>query len=359
MKILFIFTLIFFHFNNLQAGNFSPETTKWYEQRGKFIKNYISIIKEKREENKKFGGSIVESLSGKWFFRYGPFPQGELDKRALNACKAAGELECLVRFRTLSKNPEYNRYAKYNSSKHRLKFRSKTIKSRKINSTKGIQVLISEEEFKNNNDFYCGKVTSNYRESLEYVRDAIRVYPISFLKNSSLKYVMVCEKLLFGNSESIALGLAPGHYDQSLGIFFLNLSALSRYKDIEKREKIVKKVFHHEYYHIIDASLSLIQLDEKWEEINLVPYAKKLVKGKKGIDTSVKGFISQYARSNPAEDKAEFFAYMITEHAKFIEVVTEDEILIKKLELMISRLKKISPEINRKFWARLKKNIPY
>ena len=72
-----------------------------------------------------------------------------------------------------------------------------------------------------------------------------------------------------------------------------------------------------------------------------------------GINTSVKGFISEYARNNSAEDKAELFAFMISEHKKFKQAVSKDEVLLKKSKLMISRLKGISPEINKNFWKKL------
>jgi len=359
MKILFIFTLIFFHFNSSEAGIVSQELKQIFEERGKFIQNYISIIKENKKNDKKFKGSVVEAASGRLFTRYGPFSQSELDKIALDDCKEAGELDCLVRFRTLSKNLKYNRYAKYDSSKKHLKVLGEYIKSKKINSTKGIDILVSEEEFRNQRNFYCGKTKSNYQETLDYLKNAIRVYPFSFIKNSGLKYVMVCEKITSEELGFEPAGLAPGHVDQSPGVFYINLSTYNKIKDPKIKKKEVETVFHHELYHIIDSSLFIRNIDEKWEEINVVPYAESPVLGSNGIDTSTKGFISQYARSNSREDKAELFAFMIAEHKKFKEAVAGDEILLKKLQLMISRLKKVSPEINKKFWARVEKGIAY
>ena len=353
MKALIIFIIIISFNNNLEAGNITAEVRKSYEERTNFIKDYIAIIKENRKKDKKFKGSVVESVSGRIFTRWGPFSQKILDKNALDDCKKAGELDCLVRVRTLTKNPKYNRYAKYDNSKKSLKVLGEFIKSKKIFATKGIDILISEEDFKNSRNFFCGKTKSDYKEVVNYLIKEIEIYPLSFIKNSGLKYVMICEKI---EDEELGFepgGLAPGHVDQSPGVFYLNLSVLNKYKNPKVKKETVKLLFHHEYYHIIDSSLSLMQLDEKWEKINKVPYTNEPMLDGWGIDTSVEGFISQYARNNAAEDKAELFAFMISDHKKFKKTLSNDEVLLKKTKLMISRLKEISPEINKDFWKKL------
>jgi hypothetical protein len=353
MRIIIIFIIIISFSSNLYAGNITEEVRKSYQERANFIKEYISTIKKNRKNNKKFRGSVVESVSGRLFTRWGPFSQKMLDKNALDDCKKAGELDCLVRFRTLTKNSKYNRYAKYDAPKKRLKVLGEYIKSKKIYTVKGIDILISQEDFRNQRNFFCGKTKSNYRDVVNYLVKEIEIYPINFIKNSGLKYVMICEKI---QDETLGFepgGLAPGHVDQSPGVFYLNLSVLNKYKNPKIKEETVKVLFHHEYYHIIDSSLSLMQLDEKWEKINKVAYTNKPMLDGWGIDTSVEGFISQYARNNSAEDKAELFTFMISDHRAFKKAISKDEILQKKSKLMISRLKNISPEINKSFWKRL------
>ena len=353
MKIFLVFVFSIFIQNELMAGNITDEVRRSYEERANFIKNYIIKIKENKKKDKKFRGSVVESVSGRLFVRWGSFSQNVLDKRALDDCVKAGEIDCLVRFRTLKKNSKYNRYAKYIDSKKSLKVLGELIKSKKIYSVKGIDILISEEDFKNDQNFFCGKTKSNYRDTISYLIKEIQIYPSNFLKNSGLKYVMICEKI---EDEQLGFepgGLAPGHVDQSPGVFYLNLSSLNKHKNPKYKKENVSFLFHHEFYHIIDASLSLMQLDEKWEKINEVAYTNEPMLDGWGIDTSVKGFISQYARNNSAEDKAELFAFMITKHNDFKKAIINDEILLKKSKLMISRLKGISPEINKNFWQKL------
>ena len=227
------------------------------------------------------------------------------------------------------------------------------IKSKKKFSSKGIDILISTENFKNKNDFFCGQTKSNYKDVINNLVKEINVYPVSFLQNSGLKYVMICEKITDKSLGFEPGGLAPGHVDQSPGVFYLNLSAVNKIKNSKAKKDYIRILFHHEFYHIIDSKLSLMQLDEAWEKINKVDYSNDLITGGIGIDTSVEGFISGYARNNSAEDKAELFAFMVAQHKEFKKAIAKDEILLKKSKLMISRLKGISKEIDKSFWKKL------
>ena len=353
MRIFVILILSVFVHNELQAGNITPEVRQAYKERTEFVKKYISTIKENRKTNKKFKGSIVEAVSGRLYTSWGTLSQYELDQKALKNCKSDGEIECLVRFRTLKKNPKYNRYAKYINSKSSLKVLGEHIKSKKKFTSKGIDILISTENFKNKNDFFCGQTKSNYKDVINNLVKEINVYPVSFLQNSGLKYVMICEKITDKSLGFEPGGLAPGHVDQSPGVFYLNLSAVNKIKNSKAKKDYIRILFHHEFYHIIDSKLSLMQLDEAWEKINKVDYSNDLITGGIGIDTSVEGFISGYARNNSAEDKAELFAFMVAQHKEFKKAIAKDEILLKKSKLMISRLKGISKEIDKSFWKKL------
>ena len=353
MRIFVILILSVFVHNQLHAGNITPEVRQAYKERTEFVKKYISTIKENRKTNKKFKGSIVEAVSGRLYTSWGTLSQYELDQKALKNCKSDGEIECLVRFRTLKKNPKYNRYAKYINSKSSLKVLGEHIKSKKKFSSKGIDILISTENFKNKNDFFCGQTKSNYKDVINNLVKEINVYPVSFLQNSGLKYVMICEKITDKSLGFEPGGLAPGHVDQSPGVFYLNLSAVNKIKNSKAKKDYIRILFHHEFYHIIDSKLSLMQLDEAWEKINKVDYSNDLITGGIGIDTSVEGFISGYARNNSAEDKAELFAFMVAQHKEFKKAIAKDEILLKKSKLMISRLKGISKKIDKSFWKKL------
>lgn len=346
---LFIILFLLFSFNQKTFAGQNQDLKKFYDERAEFIKKYISFIKEKKKEDKEFKGSVVESVNGQMFIRYGVSAQKQIDNQALKDCRDKGGLECLVRFRTLKKNEKYNRLAEYINSKKRLKVLGEYMNSKKVNSIRGIDILINIEDFKNKTGFGCTKTKSKFQDVIKIFRKEIELYPYSFLKNSGLKYVVICEKINDDNIDFEPAGIAPGHYDKSPGVFYLNLSVVKNRKD---KENLIKEIFHHEFYHVIDAHLSLMQLDEKWNKIHNQEYLGNFTAGA-GIDNSIKGYISEYGRSNAAEDKAEVFKFMIINHKEFKETIAKDDILFKKSQLMISRLKSLSRDINKKFWKKL------
>ena len=350
MKFIFIISFFLIQSQILSASsNSSQENRKFYEDRAEFLKKYIKEIKEKRKSNKNVNGSIVETLSGKIYTRIGIQTQKEIDNLTIQDCKIDGGIDCLVRFRSLKKNPKYNRLAKYDESKKTLKVLNQYLTSKKVYSTKGIDILIAEKDFNNKDDFNCTKAKSNYREILNILRKEIEIYPSSFLNNSGLKFVMICDKI--SNKGITPVGMAPGHFDKSPGVFYVNVSEINSQGN--NKNSIIKHVFHHEFYHIIDAKLAKIYLDDQWDKLNDQEYSDKLLIDRNVIDNSVKGYISKYARNSAAEDKAELFAFMITQHKLFKKTLKNDPILFDKSKLMILRLKSISNDINKNFWKRL------
>ena len=350
MKLIFIVLFFFLEINIAHSSkSHTSDNREFYEGRVKFLKEYIDDLKEKQKKNNKIKGSVVETLGGKLYTRLGIGTQEEIDKLALQDCNNDGGLECLIRFRSLKKNQKYNRFAKYNSSKKTLKVLDEFIFAKKVSSTKGIDILIAEKDFKNKDDFNCTKSKSNFKDSLSILTKEINLYPKSFLDNSGLKYVMICEKIIDKGIEPV--GMAPGHFDQSPGVFYININRVNSYG--KNKTGIVKHVFHHEFFHVIDTALTTIYLDDKWNNLNQQSYSEELLIDKNVIDNSVKGYISKYARNNLAEDKAELFAFMITQHNNFKQIISKDEILLKKSKLMISRLKKISNKIDKNFWKKL------
>ena len=345
MKLSFIIFILLFIF---KASN-AEDNRKFYEGRAAFIKEYIADIKNKRKDDKNFKGSVVETMWGKLYTRYGTQSQEELDNQTLTDCKKDGGIECLVRFRSLSVNKNYNRYALYDNSKKILKVLDQYISAKKVYSVKGIDILIAEKDYKNKQNFQCTKNKSNYRDTISILKKEIELYPSSFLNKSGLKYVMICE--VVSDRGVIPAGLAPGHYDKSPGVFYVNISEINSHG--KRKVELLKHLFHHEFYHVIDAELSKVYLDDQWSALNNQSYSDELIIDSNVIDNSVKGYISKYARNSAAEDKAELYAFMITQHKNFKKVLKTDPILVKKSQLMISRLKSISKDINKNFWKKL------
>jgi len=346
MKTSFIIFILCLFINS----SYAEDNRKFYEDRAEFIKSYIADIKEKRKEDKNFKGTVVETMWGKLYTRLGTQSQEDLDNQALADCKKDGGIECLVRFRSLSVNKNYNRYAYYDNSKKVLKVLDQFINAKKVYSVKGIDILIAEKDYKNKQNFQCTKNKSNYRDTISILKKEIELYPSSFLNKSGLKYIMICE--VVSDRGVIPAGLAPGHYDKSPGVFFVSSKQI-KLAIKNKRLKIAKHVFHHEFYHIIDSQLTLNVLDEKWTKINKHSYTYDLQPSNFKLLNDKKGFITNYAMNNEFEDKAELFANLINDYDAVKKRIKDNPILFKKTRLLIERLKKISPEINKSFWDRL------
>ena len=351
MKIFYILFFTIFIFFEAQSGtNYDNDKNKeFYEGRAKFIKEYINDIKEKRKKDKKFKGSVVESLWGKIYTRLGTKSQKELDTLAINDCKKDGGIDCLVRFRSLKKNSDYNRYAKYDSSNKSVKILDEYIFVNKVKTIKNVIILEANENFISKREFSCSKNDSDYREILDFIIKEIKIYPISFLDKSGLKFILLCDKITDGGVNPV--GIAPGHYDKTPGVFFVNISEINSHK--ENKKNVLRHVFHHEFYHIIDTTLTTILIDSQWDRINNQEYSKDLIVDSNRIDNTVKGYISKYSRNSAAEDKAELFAFMISQHKDFKKTLSNDKVLLEKSKLMISRLKSLSKDINKNFWKKL------
>ena len=347
MKIKYIFFVL-----PLFIINFSFANEKFfYEGRSQFILEYIAELKKYQKKNINYRGAVAESLSGSFFAGFNKKSQSEVDQLALDICFKKKGKKCKIRLQSLRLNPFYNRLATYNANEKILEVGTFEIPSLIVNTYKGITFAKSTSNFKGKK-FSCEKNSLNNDFIVNIIQSQISIYPISFLKKSGLKYIMICDNILINNG-SRPEGLAPSHYDQSPGVFFLSLKKIKKQIDSGQID-IVKHIFHHEFYHIIDSKLTKAVVDEEWVKINKNPYSNKNLKADfSDVLKNQKGFISNYAKNNEFEDKAEIFAYLITKHQKTKKILAKDPILFEKAKLMIKRMKSLSMDINQQFWSRL------
>lgn len=351
MKIFIIISIIFF--TQISYSNENNDNDKFYKERYDFIKNYIKKLKSAQKENKDYKGNVTETLSGSMYDNFGVVTQKELDQASLDLCKKNGGIECKIRFQSLKKNKNYNRAARYNKHDEILYFLEHKIKSRYISEYKGVIFLRSSKNF-NTKYYSCKESIIPVDKVVSLIKKEIGIYPKKFLDNSGLKYIVMCDYATLNVDEKdapierIVGGFAPAHYDQSPGVFFINI------KNLFNNEDYLKYLFHHEFYHIIDTKLTNIVVDDEWSSLNknnfLYLNSKIIADAPLTLDNSVKGFASKYARKNMVEDKAELFAMLITRNKDVKKILKKDKILYKKTKLLISRLKNISPLINEDFW---------
>ncbi|MDC0954191.1 putative zinc-binding metallopeptidase [Pelagibacteraceae bacterium] len=348
MKNKIIFFLIFFFTTTTYANN-----KEFYENRYKFIEEYIAELKKLQKKNSSYRGAVAESLQGSFFSVFDKKNQSTIDQKAIEICQKNNKKKCKVRFQSLKINPNYNRFATYDPTKKILDAGLYEVPSLVIEKHKGIIFLKSSSNYFYK-DIGCTTNQLDHNFVVDIIRSQINLFPSSFLNQSGLKFVMICDKIQYGPSKLEGPeGMAPSHYDQSPGVFFLSLEKIKKQVN-SGRVDIIKHVFHHEFYHIIDSALTKAVLDEEWVKINKFPYSKKKLKAQfSELLNDKKGFISKYAMNNEFEDKAELFAYLITRNKEMKKYLAKDPILFDKAKLMILRMKKLSPDINSSFWSKL------
>ena len=329
---------------------YANDQNNFYESRYNFLNNYIEQLKTLKDKDKNYKGSVVETISGSFFISFGRGSQNKIDLETLNKCNLKEGVDCKVRFQSLKKNKDYNRLAKFDKKNNLLSSLENKINSKIVDEHKEIVFLKNIKTF-NQKNFECKKNVTSFKQLIYLIKKEIDVYPIDFMNNSGLKFIMICETLTL--NESQVVGVAPGHYDQSPGVFYISVNELKNSKNDPKVKSMLRHVFHHEFYHIIDSQLTNVIIDNQWKKINKNKYSNTKISGDLNLDNSMNGFITQYAKNNQNEDKAELFAMLITKNNKVKKLLNEDKVLFDKAKLLISRLKSISPSINKDFWIKL------
>lgn len=324
----------------------------FYEGRAKFIKEYINELQVLRKKDPDYNGAIAESLTGSFFQALDKKSQDQVEAQALESCKKNNNKGCKIRFRGLAINPDYNRLAVFDETKGILNVGMEDIPSNLMLSHKGIAFVFSTSDYQAK-DFTCAKTNKDNDFIVDIIVSQIDLYPTSFLGKAGLKFVLICGDIkALGSSPE---GLAPSHYDQSPGVFMLSVQKIKKQIDAGQPQ-IIKHIFHHEYYHVIDSTLTKAVVDDDWVNINRNPYSSENLKANVNeILSDGKGFVSNYAKNNEFEDKAELFAYLITKNKEMRSVMTKDVIIYRKVKLMIERMKSLSNDINGSFWSKLLK----
>ncbi|MBE6392010.1 MAG: hypothetical protein E7042_07445 [Lentisphaerae bacterium] len=169
--------------------------------------------------------------------------------------------------------------------------------------------------------------------------------PANFIKRSGLKYVTFLNDLTLNNVPAGGIARADS--------IFLNVN----FSD---------KTVYHELFHIFDPRPK----DRKWTRLNNKKfvytgsdfYAEKVssVKRKRKAKNLQDGtfdddFVSRYAMSNEKEDRAETFAFMISEKQGFLRRTAKSPVLRKKMEFIV-RITSKNNLLGSQFWQNIFKN---
>jgi hypothetical protein len=177
-----------------------------------------------------------------------------------------------------------------------------------------------------------------------------RIYPRSLVTNTMLKRVVLCKDLSYAGQrrnavpdfehDSLYLEVARGSYDHTY----------------------LRKVIHHEFFHIIDyRDDGSLYRDDRWTALNVPGFSYGTGgQNAQGIATSsvltdqYPGFLDYYATTGVEEDKAEVFANLIVDPAYVESRTKTDPILRAKVQMMWELLRRFCPDMNDSFREKLK-----
>lgn len=176
------------------------------------------------------------------------------------------------------------------------------------------------------------------------------LYPPDLVKRTRLKRIVLCNDVSFAGQRRNAI---PDYEHDTL---YLDASRGFHSKPY------MRKVIHHEFFHIIDyRDDGHVYKDERWASLN--PATFKYGSGGKNAqdqrDTSIltdknPGFLNGYSTTAVEEDKAEIFAALIVDRAYVEDRVKKEPVLKAKVVRMKELLAKFCPDMNDKFWERVR-----
>jgi len=171
------------------------------------------------------------------------------------------------------------------------------------------------------------------------------LYPPGVVKQSRLKRIVLCRGLSFAGQHRAAV---PDFEHDTL-YYDVVRGAYSR--------SYQRHAIHHEFFHIIDyEDDGQVYSDETWAGLNPPTFrygdggAKMQGDPLSGLPTEIPGFLTTYATSGVEEDKAEMFAYMITDYNVVAKRAADDVVIQKKMVAMKRLLEEFCSEIDQKFW---------
>jgi hypothetical protein len=118
------------------------------------------------------------------------------------------------------------------------------------------------------------------------------------------------------------------------------------------------RLLHHEIFHFVDYSADdRLDVDPEWEALNDAGFSygnggrQMRAPAAGALDLELPGFVTPYATSALAEDKAEVFAFMMTESGRLKARGASDRVLSAKVALLRRRVRARHPGFEPTLWA--------
>ena len=210
-----------------------------------------------------------------------------------------------------------------------------------------LKLVLKGHNFTPELDGISGDDADNVETYLPLLLSEFNLYPPEFVKKSGVVKIVLCKKLAYKNQFRAAI---PG-----LGTGIL-------YYDVENGagiESYQRSTMHHEYFHLVDyRDDGRLYKDDNWARLN--PDGFSYGRGgqfvqddpTQSLTSNRPGFMNKYSTQGVEEDKAEVFAYLVTQSELMEQRVKDDPIIASKVNMMRQLLTSFSPAMNHEFWQK-------
>ena len=209
-----------------------------------------------------------------------------------------------------------------------------------LKSDNGLRYLYAKKNFQIgiNKNIVCDSLNKSLIDKkYKIIREELGKYNYTFLKEINLKYIVLCKNL------SISKINTGGITDFKNRTFII---------DTNFNDKHFRRMIHHEIFHLLENNFINYFNYNDWKLFNYkdFKYAKcSTCTSLLGLDLiqNSNGFLTEYSMSTASEDMAEMYSFLMINFENISKKIKQDEILLKKQDYILKKLKKIdgSPTI--------------
>jgi hypothetical protein len=175
------------------------------------------------------------------------------------------------------------------------------------------------------------------------------IYSPSMMTSAHLERIVFCQDLRLSNQKRAAV---PNFLDYTL---YLDVRQGAKYAGY------LRRALHHEYFHMIDQyDDGNLYEDTKWKRLNPPDFAYgnggESVQHEKNVGSlrgDIPGFLNLYSQSGVEEDKAEIYAYMLTDYGMVARRAKDDPIIREKVAMIKALLQIFDSSFDDKFWRNM------
>jgi hypothetical protein len=219
----------------------------------------------------------------------------------------------------------------------------------------GIYVVVRDKPLRQR--WVAGRITADpadkkdVRTYAPILVEEFCIYPAGFVRRTKLRQIVLVRNLRLGKQQRTSVP------DFARNILYIDASRG------RKTEHYVRRVIHHEYFHVVDyLDDGKLYDDPGWSALNPADFrygnGGQYMRDPNASVPSENhpGFLNRYSTSGIEEDKAEVYSYMITEYRHVAARAKKDKIIRAKMKYMQALLEKYSDDMDAGFWRKRRKN---